>query len=312
MYRLPIKSIQSFYEMDASFYYERLFKSPQSDIRLLRLCFKCTKFIGLTPCTLNKTPLQKLAYVVLTLVITAFLIFYVYLDSIRIMESLDLPDQVVELLIHLSELLFMVTLFLNGNVLLDKNWNKLFMSLYQSELLIKKLHLKFTLTKNLYLFYFQLFIVFIGCLPFHLYQIGTLLEKKEYVAAFSNFGWFFTDIYTVATVTLLLTLSKILSKRYEFLYEYLQNSSTRNLKEEVALVDIKLVLKLYRIYHSAVIQVNTIFGWQIYFYIFMNQNLFISVIEYNLLEQMNNEYEEDEQAHLNVVYCVSYTVSIQF
>ncbi|XP_018566101.1 uncharacterized protein LOC108907070 [Anoplophora glabripennis] len=292
--------------MDAAYFYEELFKSQQSDIKLFKLWCKRTKFLGLTPYSLKTTKLQKFVSCVIISPALAFLIFFMYTDSRLAIEALEVQDQFIQILLHLSELFFMIAIFLSGNLLFDKNWRKLFTSLYQTELLVKKLNSKYT-SKSLCFLYLELFIIFAICLPLHVVQIFFLLKAKQFAIAFINFGWFTIDIYSVITLLLLLPLNKILSGRYQFLCQCLETASQYKREEKRGLVEVKLVLKVYRLCHCVVKEVNTIFGWHVYFYIIKNQNFLITLIQHNLLAQMG-ERTISEQFGQNVVYCLSYVI----
>nr|QUP79582.1 gustatory receptor 6 [Monochamus saltuarius] len=296
--------------MDASFAYEEFFKSRKCDIKLLRLCVKCTRLMGMTPYVLKKTPFQRFYLTVLIFVAILSLTVYVYIGLKTIAFVFNLPDRILQLVIYTNEFFMINACLFGGNLLFNQNWNRLFASLYQSELLVNKCHTRFPFINGLKMLYFKLFIVFATCVPFHVAQVIFLFGDKNYERAISYIGWLITDSYGVTIVILLLVMNKILSGRYQFLSQCLRRVNEKY-EEKVALAEIELVMKMYRISHCVATEISTIFGWHVFFYLTMNQTFLIHVIEHNIIMLTHlGESSFDVYTAQNIVYCISYVISL--
>ncbi|CAG9821640.1 unnamed protein product [Phaedon cochleariae] len=233
-------------------------RQKDADFRFLEILLECSKYYGAIPVQVQKNGyLPKLhRWIVLTL-----LLFFVAQTCI----SLPTPDSILTLLQiiwQVIDICFLYSSVYQANFSTSENWSLLLRYLSASEELLGKLGFH---SQNQQL-KISMQIFSIWTCSFLLIAWNVFFLIREPTGNFASYSWLIVNIYVTTFITIIFLLTKILQRRYRHIHTKIGRQLRKNHLEAFEL-DFENTVKLLRTMHEVVKQMNSIFGWQFFFFV---------------------------------------------
>lgn len=288
-------------------YKEAFLQPEQHDVKVLIGLLRCYKYLLLTPIDFDEVNRRfgKYLSIFLSLVCAVYCCFSIK-SSYGSLRDSPITHFLLTALFCITNVLFLITCFLNANTFKQENWKVVLNCIDQAEYMLRKLN--FRTSKKNFLLFLQVSFVFVPYLALTIFHILIWIHVGDLTTIYIHVGSCMTYFSMCLFLIFMIRLTGTLKTRYDFVEDTLRRIATGRMDDQEKMKRLSEMFRLYKIFIILVDNLNDIFGWHLFLYVSVSISYTLFAVSYNMKINTDDELEK-KLSISSIVITIIYIVS---